>query len=264
MKSPPFDLATVVASPLLANGYGGFLRLVLAEAAGYGMPPEVVATLDDVAAMLGLYEPLPPGQASHLGGPIVQWRYDRKQQIHERIHDAERLALKQRALIAFGAAPADHQIATAEIVCALGNCDKDNMPPEFYQVFCWASVDVLAHMTQQTPASIRKAKGWPEITDADVVKPGGRLHPTYVKIATDIRRMIIATFKGDAKNPREGLVPLGVFFIKSHEVVMKQAIRDGDDATADQIRHTILMIQSMFPNIQLLTEALDRAVETAG
>jgi hypothetical protein len=42
--------------------------LVLAEAASYGMPPQVIATLDDVAAMLGLYEPLPANQAAHVAG----------------------------------------------------------------------------------------------------------------------------------------------------------------------------------------------------
>src|SRR5579859_6085401 len=87
---------------------GPFLRLVLAEAASYGMPPQVIATLDDVAAMLGFYEPLPANQAAYVGGPMVQWRTAREQPIHETVVDVERLALKQRCLIAFGGAPPGH------------------------------------------------------------------------------------------------------------------------------------------------------------
>ena len=40
----------------------------------YGMPGSVVVVLDDVAAMLGLYEPLPQAAATHVAGPMVAWR----------------------------------------------------------------------------------------------------------------------------------------------------------------------------------------------
>ena len=116
------DVVEIMQSPLTQLGRTGpFLRLVLAEAAVYGMPAQVIATLDDVAAVLGFYDPLPVGQVAHLGGPLVQWRSSVQQPTFERITDVEALALKQRALIAFGGAPIDQMVGTAEIVCAMGN-----------------------------------------------------------------------------------------------------------------------------------------------
>ena len=55
------NIAEMMNNPLMQRAQsttslqGSFLRLVLAEAMNYGLPPQVVATLDDVAAMLGCY-----------------------------------------------------------------------------------------------------------------------------------------------------------------------------------------------------------------
>jgi hypothetical protein len=156
------NIVEILKSPLAESGRNGpFLRLVLAEAASYGMPPQIVATLDDVAAMLGFYNPLPMGQAAHVAGPIVTWRTDRRQPSIERIADVEALAMKQRFLVAFGGAPPGHTVGTAEIVCAMGNLHKDlGMPAEYYDVFHWASTDVLSKLTGQTPEEVLKEKGW--------------------------------------------------------------------------------------------------------
>jgi hypothetical protein len=257
------DLMQIMQSPLTQAGPGSFLRLVLAEAANYGMPPQVVATLDDVAAMLGFYEPLPSGQAGHLAGPIVRWQTDRRQPTHEHVHEVDRLAMKQRALVAFGGAPADHRIGTAEIVSAMGNCHKDFSPEEFYAVFCWASADVLATLTGQKPEQIRKDKGWAAISDDDVVRPGGRLYPTYVTIATEIRRHAIAAIQGNPDNPREYLRPLAAHFLKSHMLVRDRAASEGRTVLANQLQDSINSIRAMFPDIDRVVETLSRPVEPA-
>jgi hypothetical protein len=51
------NIAEMISNPLMlrsrttASLEGSFLRLVLAEAINYGLPPQVVASLDDIAAM---------------------------------------------------------------------------------------------------------------------------------------------------------------------------------------------------------------------
>jgi hypothetical protein len=257
------DLMEIMKSPLTQAGPGSFLRLVLAEAASYGMPPQVVATLDDVAAMLGLYDPLPTGQAAHLAGPIVQWRTDRRQPTHERVVELERLALKQRALIAFGGAPTGHQVGTAEIVAAMGNLHKEWAPGEYYDVFTWASVDVLGTLMGSTPDELRKEKGWSSVSDADVIQPGGRLYPTYVEMATEIRRFAIASLKGDSEgNPREYLRPLGVYFLKAHLQVQARAEKDGRADVAKQLNEIIATIRTMFPNIDQAVDWISQPAKT--
>ena len=57
------------------------------------------------------------------------------------------------------------------------------MPREYYEVFHWASVDVLATLMaepnalakQEAKAKLWKEKGWELVLDEDVLKPGGRL-----------------------------------------------------------------------------------------
>jgi hypothetical protein len=258
------DLAKIMTSPLVQTGEPGpFLRLVLAEAARYGMPPQVVATLDDIGAMLGFYLPLPAGQSGHLAGPLVNWRTDRHQPTHEGVSEVNNLAIKQRALIAFGGAPRDHRVGTAEIVCALGNGHKEWMPSEYYEVFCWASTDVLSTLMRRKPDAIRKENGWPDVSDEDVVKPSGRLNPTYVTIATEIRRASAGAIKGDPESPREFLRPLGVHFLMAHHRVLALAEKEGKTAAAAQIRATMAAIIAMFPGIDRIIVELEQLAEAA-
>src|ERR1700733_1088669 len=148
-------------NPLTQSGRPGhFLRLVLAEAASYGMPPQIIATLDDIGSMLGYYDPLPAGQAAHLAGPVVQWRTDRRPPTLQRLNDVDSLVLKQRALIAFGGAEPHHMVGTAEIVSALGNCHKETMPKPYYEVWSWASTDVMATLSRLPKDQVRKDHGW--------------------------------------------------------------------------------------------------------
>src|ERR1700692_3606137 len=103
------NMIDIINNPLAQPGEPGqFLRLVLAQAGGYGMPGSVIAMLDDIAAMLGFYKPLPEGPSGHLAGPLVVWRSHPNQPTMESIEEMLRLAYQQRALTAFGGAPADH------------------------------------------------------------------------------------------------------------------------------------------------------------
>ena len=175
--------------------------MVLAESAKFGMPGHIIATIDDIAAMLGYYEPLPKGAAAHVAGPFVAWRTHPAQPSIERIHDVEALATKQRSLIAFGGAPPGHMVGTAEIVAAMYNTITNFAPPEFIDVFRWAAIDVLAVLQGITPEEVLRdptKKGWRIIEDDEVLKPSGRLYSTYQTIATSLRREVISSMEKDA------------------------------------------------------------------
>jgi hypothetical protein len=247
------DIIELMRSPLTQSGKSSnFLRLVLSEAASYGMPAQVVATLDDIAAMLGYYRPLPEGQAVHLAGPLVQWRTDRQQPVLERITEIEGLALKQRALVAFGGAPPDHRVGTAEIIVALSNCHKSFMPKPYYEIWAWACTTVMAHLTGENPEKIRKTNEWPQVFDNDVLRPGGRLHPTYTEIATSIRRVSIDSMRGDEENPRVRLRPLALVFLHAHQRYLNEAKHEAGSVEllqVEAVENAIKSIHSMFPDI---------------
>jgi len=267
---PPFDIIEIMKNPLAESGRPGpFLRLVLAEAAGYGLPPQIVATLDDIGAMLGFFDPLPRGQASHLAGPLSVWRTHRMQPTIERVPEIEALAMRQRALIAFGGAPPGHHVGTAEICVAMGNLyrDKDlgsaDVPPEYHDVFVWASTDVLTKLQEKTPEEIVKAReGWRLISDDEVLKPGGRLHSTYTEIATSIRRTAIAALTGAPDNPREYLKPIASHFLRAHTAVLDEIQKTpGSELkgyTGD-LEAAIRTIRSMFPGLDI--EVVENKVE---
>ena len=229
---------------------GPFLRLVLAEAVRYGMPPQAIATLDDVAAMLGFYDPLPTGAAAQIAGPMAIWRTHPDQPILERVGDVERLAYKQRCLIAFGGAAPDHMVGTAEIVCAMGNLHrKSGVPREYRDIFEWATVDVLTILTGHTREAINKERKYPTaISDDDVLMPGGRLHGTYQEIVTNLRRTAIAALEAE-DNPREYLRPLAQHFLKVHNRHLAEAEAEEYTEMAIAIRKTIAMIERMFPDL---------------
>ena len=177
------DLVSMINSPLAQAGRAGsFLRLVLAESAAYGMPGSVIVVLDDIAAMLGLYEALPEKAATHVAGPLVNWRTHPQQPSFERIHDVEKLAYKQRALVAFGGGPPGQMVGTAEIVIAMGNLVQGTSPPDYYEVFQWASLDVLQEITGHTAEQILADPGkkhWRKIpTPRSCSLAAGYIKPT--------------------------------------------------------------------------------------
>jgi hypothetical protein len=154
-KVTPMDLVAMLNSPLARTGRAGqFLRLVLAEAGSYGMPGSVIVVLDDLASMLGLYQPIPEAAATHVSGPMVAWRTNPQQPSFQRIDDVERLAYKERALIAFGGGPPGEMVGRAEIVIAMGNIAQGTSPPGYYAIFQWASLHVIQQLTGDSPEKI--------------------------------------------------------------------------------------------------------------
>jgi hypothetical protein len=244
-------------SPLTRTGQtGSFLRLVLAQAMGYGMPPRIVAGLDDIAAMLGFYEPLSAGQSAYVAGPLIVWQTDRRQATIEHVADIQRLAMKQRCLIAFGGAPADHMVGTAEIVTAMANTHRANMPEVWRQIWAWAATAVLSELHGCSQAQIREAHGWPHVFDDEVLRPTGRYYPTYMELVTWIRRNAISGLKGDPEtDPRTRLRPLALFFLHHYQEVLQEA-ETSTDAEAPQatlaIKDLINTVRAMFPDISLV------------
>ena len=256
------DVVEILRSPLAETGRSGpFLRLVLAEAVRYGLPPQAIATLDDVAAMLGFYEPLPRSVSAHVAGPLPIWRTHPDQPFIERVSEVEHLAYKQRCLIAFGGSAPGHMVGTAEIVCAMGNLHNDaGVPPGYRDIFEWATVDVLAIMTGGTHEDIRKARKYQVvITYDDILRPGGRLYATDQEIATNLRRTSIAAMENAPDNPREYLRPLAQHFLQVHARYLAEAEVNGHTEIATAVRQTIATIRGMFPDL-----TVDQQIQAEG
>jgi hypothetical protein len=252
MSPKSTDLSRLLTNPLVESGRpGNFLRLVLSEAAGWGMPGSVVMILDDLAALLGLYSPLPKGPAEYVAGPFTMWRTSPAQPSFERISEVEALATRQRSLIAFGGGRPGETVGTAEICIAMGNILANTSPPLYYEVFQWASLDVLQILTGDSVEKILSdpgKKGWRDIPDNEVLKPGGRLYQVYTEIATCIRRDAIKNLKADA-NPRIHMLPFARQFLEANKQVRAKAIEDGNVELLSFLDKSDTTIRIMFPTL---------------
>lgn len=247
-----FDIATMMNSPLVQQAKAApFLRQVLAEVAAYGVPQQVIATLDDIAALLGFYDPLPQNQAAHLAGPIREFRSTPGALVIDRISDLEALVIKQRALLAFGAERPGHHVGTAEIVAAMGNTLRQTMPPSFEEVFIWAATDVLSQLLGATADAVRRLKEWVEIPDADVLRPGGKHHEVYLHITAHVRRYAIQSLRNDRHAPREQLRPLAERFVQAHLQGQAEATASGDQPLAELYAQSVRRIRSMYPDLKV-------------
>lgn len=244
----------VVRNPLAQSGRpGDFIRLTLALAAGYGMPGRTIALLDDVAAMLGMYEPLATGPAGHLAGPLIQWRSFPDQPTYTRVEDVEKLAFAQRALIAFGGAPSGQMVGTAEICCAMGNIIRKEHPPEYFDIYTWASLDVLQILLGVPKEELLKdesKKGWTIISDDEVLKPGGRLYDTYMEVCSVIRRDAIRHLNSDPSGPRRYLRPIAAAFLDSHKLTLTEARAEGRMDVVANLEKVMGSITGMFPDLK--------------
>jgi hypothetical protein len=170
----------------------------------------------------------------------------------ENIEEMIRLAYQQRALVAFGGAPADHMVGTAEIVCAMGNTMRGQTPPEYYEVFQWASVDAMAALLNKTHAEVLadpSKKDWKRIEDAEVIRPGGRLYATYVEIATSIRRSAIEAVKSEGEHPRQQLLPLARAVVAAYTKARPAAVADGQTKLVAMFDRNLATIREMFPDL---------------
>ena len=201
--------------------------------------------------MLGFYEPLAKGPAAHMAGPLAQWKTDSRQPTFERVNEVERLAIKQRMIIAAGGAPVGHMVGTAEIVSAMGNLHRDiGTPKAHLELFQWATADVLCILTGDTPEATFRAKGWPLITDDDVLRPTGRRYATYQDTATRLRRSVINEMEGAPDNPRVNLRPLAAHFLEMHEKFLAEARAEGLDHLVKPTEDAIATIRGMYPGLR--------------
>jgi hypothetical protein len=261
------DIAEIMLSPLTQSGRAGnFLRLVLAECANFGMPGSTIATLDDIAAMLGLYNSIPLGQAGHLAGPLINWRTHPSQPSFERIHDIERLVFKQRAIIAFGGGKPGETVGRSEIVCAMGNLIQGTSPPEYFELFQWATLDMLSIIAGISPEDVLKdptKKGWKLIPDDEVLRPGGRLYETYQTVATSIRREAIRHMNDSPDHPRALLRPLAKRFLESNAELRASAAAEGDTRMLSYIEESDRTIRKMFPDLAIAADTANAEQVTA-
>jgi hypothetical protein len=251
----------MIKSPLLAkpNRAGQYLRLCLAEAATYGVPGPVIVLMDDIGAMLGLFEPLPTPAAHHLGAPMVAWQTSTHQPTFERVDDVERQAYKERALIAYGGGPPGMMCGPAEVVVAMGNTVQGLSPPEFYELFQWASLKTLETLFGTKPEEALKdpsKEGWKLIPDAEVLEPGGRLYQTYMTVSTTIRREAIARMTTHPDSPRAMLKPFAKLFLENNARVREEAELSGeDDRVIEMLAESDRVILEMFPELAEIVDA---------
>jgi hypothetical protein len=90
-----------------------------------------------------------------------------------------------------------------------------------YDLFTWASVDVLQAITGESAEKIladeaKKKAGWKPISDEEVLKPGGRLYQTYQEVAQNIRRTIVAEVEKSPRNPRRIIRALAAQVLECH------------------------------------------------
>jgi hypothetical protein len=260
MPNPVID---IMSNPLMARTREhtfrpeGFLRLVLAQAANYGMPPQVIASLDDLGSVLGYHEPLAASETAHIAAPLAQWRTHRSQPVYEQVVDVENLAYMQRCLIAFGGAEPGHMIGTAELVFAMGNVHQEFLEQEtgvskdYREVFRWAAIDVLSILENKPKAQFWTERKWAVITDDDVIKPSGRLYAAYVEMATYIRRQSNAFLKDRPDNPRKLMEPVAKSLLDSWRTVRKRALARPEMAEVKpSIDEATQIVEHMYPGLK--------------
>jgi hypothetical protein len=263
------DVMSVFTSPLARTGDSRqFIRLVLAQAAAYGMPTQIVALIDDCAAILGLYDPLPETVRTQMAGPFATWRSHANQPSIDHIEDVERLARKQRVLIAFNGFEPDHMVGPAEIVVAMSNMHKDRMPPAYWEVFTWASAHTWAALKYAGSRSEARRKicderKWPWIEDAEVLLPGGRLNQTYSEMVTTMRRTSIKGIESRDPVSRELLRPIAAHFLLSQRFALQLTEGETEGATnamipryRELVEQQVATLTEMFPGIEKEVEKL--------
>jgi hypothetical protein len=213
---------------------GEFVRLVLLEAARFGMPGQLVATLDELAASFGLYAAPPMSQTTFLGGPIVAWSGGHGMPTMERMPEIEALAYAQRAEVAFGVT-LGAMIGPADIVCALNNCIAESksedialVPPEYRKVYQWAAAKVRAELENMTPEEAARQLRFEFVPDADVLMPRGPLYATYVEVAQNIRRSAMAAIAPE-KSPKAIAARVGDDVLRA---IAKEIVQISPDGTS--------------------------------
>jgi hypothetical protein len=252
------NIAKLLESPLIQTGRSGnFIQLVLAEAAGWGMPAHTIALLADLSSMLGYNEAMPEPAVKHLTGPLSIWRSSPDQPAYDQVDEVLSLAIKQKALIAFGGGKPGQLVGSAEVVVAIGNIIQGTCPPEYWDIFTWASIDTLSILTGNTTEQIlAEKKTWKLIDDDEVLKPSGRLYNTYTEIVTTIRRAAIDNVRADYS--RNYLRPLAARFVESHRVHREEALVDQNFELARRLTEAIDRIEGMFPGLRGIEQEMAR------
>ena len=197
------NLTRFVQSPGFARTLshpGDFARMVLVEAGHYGMPPQTVAMLDEIGAMLGLYAPLADNQVHHLAASPVVWRNadGSDPAVQDVSHEIVRVAVAQKAQLAFGHLEPGHLVGPAELVVAMASSVAGNLLSEFETLFRWASIQTLCAMDRTAVAAdLARERSWELVPDDHVLQPGGPLHETYIKAVRALRRQAIDSVRGD-------------------------------------------------------------------
>jgi hypothetical protein len=270
------DVMRLLRSPLVTNKKEqDFFAAVLAECALYGVPPDAIGLFKDLHAMLGFSEPVGEKQISALAAPLVAWRSYPNQPEFDRIIEVERLAYQQRALIAFGGGRPGEMVGRAEIVHALGNLLEEdpvgdgNVPETHIEVWRWACIDTLMIIQSKSKEEILADAGkgdWADIPDDEIIKPGGRLYPTYQEICTHIRRDSIRVLeKNPLRHPRSFLRPWAVKFIEDLQKFQEDMRKKIDDPAAVELvknaDRRIAAIRRMFPDLKTYDEELEHRAQ---
>jgi hypothetical protein len=237
MDHPMTDQDLQVARGLvqqLASHPNSLVRLILLEASRFGMPPNLIALLDEIGAMLGFHPALPSNQLGYLAGPLAVWRTDPRMPTMERSPELEGLAQKQRADVIFGQA-GTAMVGPAEIVVAMGNLIDGTMPDAYRDLFHWAGARTMSELDGIGHQQWCTENKWPFVGDDDVLKPAGRLYGTYVEVAQSIRRMAASAVHPE-HHPRQVGLSLGAALHRLITGLQAEAEAAGLTDRADRLR----------------------------
>jgi hypothetical protein len=225
----------------LATHPNALVRLILLEAARFGMPPNLIALLDEIGAMLGFHPALPSNQLGYLAGPLAVWRTDPRMPTMERTPELEGLAQKQRVDVIFGQA-GTAMVGPAEVVVAMGNLIDGTVPDAYRDLFHWAGARTMSELDGVGHQQWCADNQWPFVSDDDVLKPAGRLYGTYVEVAQNIRRMAASAIQPD-HHPRQVGLNLGQSLHRLITTLQTEAEAAGLTEQAERLREHAERVQ---------------------
>ena len=166
------------------------------------------------------------------------------------------------SLIAFGGGPPGQMVGTAEIVIAMGNIVQGTSPPEYYDIFQWASLKVIEELTGDKAEKVLKDPGkkhWKLIPDAEVRGTWwSALSDLSDHLHLDPARVDRRHGRDTPTIPRTLLQPFAKLFLYGNAKARDEAELSGEDRVVEMIDESTRTILAMFPDLADVIDAPPR------
>lgn len=169
---------------------------MLGALAGIGAAPELLTVLREFAQDGGAVRELNADDRRYLDGPVVVHESPWRDTLPEWMHSQARA---ERAEIVLG--DSKWIVGPTEMAAVMyPRTFESPMRSEMADLYLWASTQAAAKHFGRDLAAMWKQVGGREITDREVLEPGGRLYYEYRDLAHEIRRKVIAALKAREPN----------------------------------------------------------------